>query len=372
MISRKELERIVGLRSDEGVLSVYLKIDPQLRYDPNQAAAKFKGALKRFQRTTADENLASVAEREKDRVLRFLEQGPPGGRGLAIFSSQPSDIWEVVPLDVMLPTYVSVDTTTSTSLLMQVLDEYPRSVVAVVQRDHAAIYTSQQRVAAEEAEIESVVPGRHDQGGWAQARFQRHIEFHVEQHLKKVADEIEELFYDRPFNRLVVGGSEEAVSELIGMLPEPVSRRVVGTFPVDLKHQTEEEVLGQARQVLREEERRSERELIERIVSSAESGGRGIVGLERTISAAREGRVHVLAVAEGVTAEGFACQGCDYFAAQEFARCPICGSDSEPIPDVIERVAEKAYGTGARVEIVFGEAREWLLARGGLGAVLRY
>ena len=372
MISRKELERLAALRSDEGVLSVYLKMDPQLRYDPNQAAAKFKGALKRFQHTTADENLASVAEREKGRVLRLLEQGPPSGRGLAIFSSQPSDIWEVVPLDVMLPTYVSVDTTTNTSLLMQVLDEYPRFVVAVVQRDHAAIYTSEQRVAAEEAAIESAVPGRHDQGGWAQARFQRHIEFHVERHLRKVADEIEELFYDRPFNRLVVGGSEEAVNELIGMLPEPVSRRVVGTFPVDLKHQTEEEVLDQARQVLREEERRSEKELIEQIVSSADSGGRGTVGIEPTISAAREGRVHVLAVAEGVTTEGFACQDCDYFAAQQFARCPVCGSAGEPIPDVIERVAEKAYGTGARVEIVFGEAREWLLARGGLGAVLRY
>lgn len=372
MISHKELKRLANLRSDEGILSVYLKIDPRLGYDRGQAVAKFKGALSRFQRTAADDDQLAVAEREKDRVLSFLEQGPPSGRGLAIFSSQPSDIWEVVSLDVMVPTSVSVDTTTHTSLLMQVLDEHPRFVVAVVQRDHAAIYTSQQRTADEVAEIESAVPGRHAQGGWAQARFQRHIEFHVERHLKKVVDEIEELFYERPFNRLVVGGSEEAVNELIGMLPDPLSRRVIGTFPVDLKHQTEEEVLDQARQVLREEERRSEKDLIKQIVSSAESGGRGAAGIEPTISAVREGRVHVLAVADGVTTGGFACQRCDYLSAQEFARCPVCGGDGEPIPDVIERAMEKAYSTGARVEIVFGEAREWLLARGGLGAVLRY
>ncbi len=372
MISHKELERLANLRSDEGVLSVYLKIDPRLGYDRGQAVAKFKGGLSRFQRTAADDDQLAVAEREKDRVLSFLEQGLPRGRGLAIFSSQPSDIWEVVPLDVMVPTSVSVDTTTNTSLLMQVLDEHPRFVVAVVQRDRAAIYTSQQRTADKEAEIESAVPGRHDQGGWAQARFQRHIEFHVERHLKKVVDEIEELFYERPFNRLVVGGSEEAVKELIGMLPGPLSRRVVGTFPVDLKHQTEEEVLDQARQVLREEERRSEKDLIKQIVSSAESGGRGAAGIEPTISAVSEGRVHVLAVADGVTTGGFACQRCDYLSAQEFGRCPVCGGDGEPIPDVIERAMEKAYSTGARVEIVFGEAREWLLARGGLGAVLRY
>ena len=372
MISHKELERLANLRSDEGILSVYLKIDPRLGYDRGQAVAKFKGGLSRFRRTAADDDQLAVAEREKDRVLSFLKQSPPRGRGLAIFSSQPSDIWEVVPLDVMVPTSVNVGTTTNTSLLMQVLDEHPRFVVAVVQRDHAAIYTSQQRTADEVAEIESEVPGRHGQGGWAQARFQRHIEFHVERHLKKVVDEIEELFYERPFNRLVVGGSEKAVNELIGMLPEPLTRRVVGTFPVDLKHQTEEEVLDRARQVLREEERRSEEDLIKQIVSSAESGGRGAAGIESTISAVSEGRVHVLAVADGVTTGGFACQRCDYLSAQEFGRCPVCGGDGEPIPDVIERAMEKAYSTGARVEIVFGEAREWLLARGGLGAVLRY
>jgi hypothetical protein len=36
MISRKDLERLAALRSDQGVLGVYLKIDPQLRYDPRR------------------------------------------------------------------------------------------------------------------------------------------------------------------------------------------------------------------------------------------------------------------------------------------------------------------------------------------------
>jgi peptide chain release factor subunit 1 len=372
MISRKELERLAALRSDDGILSVYLKLDPRLAYDRGQAQAKFKGALRRFERATEDEALRSVAEREKDRVLSFLEQLSPSGRGLAVFSSQPADVWEVVSLDVMVPTFVTADTTTNTSLLMQVLDEFPRFVVSVVQRDHAAIYTSEQRLDGEEAAIESEVPGRHDQGGWAQARFQRHIEHHVERHLKKVVDEIETLFYERPFNRLVVGGAEEAVNELLDMLPEPVSRRVVGTFPVDIKHQTEREVLDAARRVILEDERRSEERLIGELVDAAESGGKGAVGLEATIAAAREGRVHVLAIAEGATSEGWACQRCDYFAREEFERCPLCSGEPEPIPDVIERAAEAAYLSGAKVNVVFGEAREWLLARGGLGALLRY
>jgi peptide chain release factor subunit 1 len=372
MISRQELERLAALRSDDGILSVYLKLDPRLGYDRGQALAKFKGALRRFQRTTRDDALRSVAEREKDRVLAFLEGMKPSGRGLAVFSSQPADIWEVVALDVMVPTTVSANATTNTSLLMQVLDEYPRFVVAVVRRDYAAVYTCEQRLDGEEAEIESEVPGRHDQGGWAQARFQRHIEQHVERHLKKVVEELEALFREQPFNRLAVGGAEETVKELLDMLPEPISRRVIGTFSVDLKHMTERDVLDRARQVLVDEERRSEEQLISDLVSSAESGGRGVAGLEATVSAAREGRVHVLAIAEGAAGEGWACQSCDYFAAEKFDACPLCAGPGEAIPDVVERAAESAYLSGAKVNVVFGDAREWLLARGGLGAVLRY
>jgi peptide chain release factor subunit 1 len=372
MISRKQVERLATLHSDEGILSAYIKIDPRLRYEPRQPAVKFKGALKRFARRAKDERWLAAAEREKERVLNFLEEWEATGRGLAIFSCQPANIWEVVQLGVPVPSIVSVDGTTNTGLLVQVLDEYPRFVVAIVQRDNASIYIAEQRTTDEAAAIQSNVPGQHDKGGWAQARFQRHIEFHVERHLNKVIEELHQLYYDRPFNRLAVGGTEETANELVKMLPEPLSRRVIGTFSVDFKHQNEDEILEQARELLREDERRSERRLVEQLVSAAESGGRAVVGIDETVRAVLAGRVHVLVVAEGVAKEGAACQSCDYFAAGHFKRCPACGEEAEAIPDIVERVVEGAYLTGARVETVFGEAREWLLARGGMGALLRY
>lgn len=372
MISRKEVERLATLESDEGILSAYIRVQPQLMYDPGQPVARFKGALKRFVRRAQDDRRLAVAEREKDRVSDFLETWSPAGRGLAVFSSEPAGIWEVVELGVLVPTFVSVDTTTHTGVLTRVLDEWPRFVVAIVQRDEAEIYIAEQRAADEEAQITSHVPGQHDQGGWSQARFQRHIEVHVERHLKKVADELQRLYYDQPFKRLVVGGTEETVNEVLKMLPEPLSGRVIGTFPVDFKHQTQEETLEQARQLLREDERRSERELVDKLVSAAESGGQAVLGIDDSVRATIEGRVQVLVVAEGATKEGSACLSCDYFAASQFDRCPACGAEAEAIPDVVERAVENAYLAGAHVETVFGEAREWLLARGGLGAVLRY
>jgi len=372
VISRKELLRLAALRSEQGILSTYLKLDPRLTYDRAQHIAKFKGALKRFAREASDPRLLSVAEREKDRVLEFLEAWQPRGRSLVIFSAQPANIWEVVYLDVLLPTFVAVDKTTNTGLLAQVLDEYPRFAVAVVQRDHAKVYITEQRSAEGLAQISSDVPGRHDQGGWSQARFQRHIDFHFGLHLNRLVEQLEDLHHDRPFKQLVIGCGEETVSELLEMLPDNLRDRVIGTFRVDFKHESEAEVLQRAGTLREEDERRSERDLVDQIVGAAESGAQGVVGIDQTLQAVLDGRVHLLAIAEGIATEGSECLSCGYFAAKEFPECPVCGGEPEPVPDVVDRAIEKAYLTGTQVEVVLGEAREWLLARGGLGAVLRY
>jgi len=372
IISRKELQRLTGLKSEQGILSNYLKLDPRLTYDRAQHIAKFKGALKRFAREAGDPWLSSVAEREKDRVLEFLELWQPRGRSLVIFSAQPASIWEVVHLDVLVPTFVTVDRAANIGLLAQVLDEYPRFAVAVVQRDHAKVYITEQRSAEELAEISSDVPGQHDQGGWSQARFQRHIEFHYGLHLNRLVEQLEDLHRDRPFKQLVIGCGEDTVSELLKMLPDDLRERVIGTFRVDFKHESEAEILERAGSLREENERRSERELVGQIVGAAESGGQGVVGIDATLQALLDGRVHLLAVAEGIATEGSECLICGYFAAKDLPECPVCGAELEPVPDVVDRAIEKAYLAGARVEVVLGEAREWLLARGGLGAVLRY
>lgn len=372
MLSHKELTRLAALKSEDGILSTYIKVDPQLMYDRGHPLAQFKGAVKRFTRRANNARRLATLEREKERVLRFLEGWEPSGRGLVIFSCQPAEIWEVLSLDVPVPSFVDADTTTNTAFLVRVLDEYPRFVVALVQRDRARIYIAEQRSARERAEITSGVPGRHDQGGSAQARFERHIEFLALEHLKKVADELEQLYYERPFNRLAVGGTEEAVKELVKTLPQQLSRRVIGTFAVDFKHETEEAMLERARQVREEDERRLEKELVERVVDAAKSGGQGVLGIEEALRAVREGRVHTLLVADGAMKDGTACLSCDYFAAKKFERCPVCGGAAEPASDIVDRAVERAFLAGAHVEIVLGEARRWLVAQGGMAAILRY
>lgn len=372
MIDHKEIERLGRIRTEEGVVSASVKIDPRLGYERGQPAMKFKGAYARAARVADDGDLA-VLEREHDRVLDFLKDYAPRGRGVIIYSSTPDDIWEVYPLDVMVPSLVSVGSSPNTALLAQVMEEYPRMAVVMLDGGEARIYAAEQGSDSEADRESTELPGRHAQGGWAQARFERHVEFHHAMHLKSVVEKLEGMYQERPFDRLVIVGVERAAKEFEALLPEGTRRRLIGRLTADFKQEGDNEILDRARALREEDERASELALVERIRELAGAEGRGTLGIDETLQALTEGRVDTLVVAEGATREGTACLNCDYFAAQRFSQCPACAqSDVEELPDAIEQAIEYAIANGSHVNVVFGGAREMLLSRGGIGALLRY
>src|ERR671936_476 len=64
--------------------------------------------------------------------------------------------------------------------------------------------------------------GRHDQGGWSQARYQRHIEKLVQEHLKGVAEELDRNRKRMRAPKNVLVGSEELRREFTDELSKEV------------------------------------------------------------------------------------------------------------------------------------------------------
>jgi peptide chain release factor subunit 1 len=276
-----------------------------------------------------------------------------------------------LPLEFHVPNLVDVDTTTKTGILAQSLDEVPRLIVAVLQRDRTRIYIAEQGISEQQVQVASEVPGQHKQGGRSQMRFERHIEFHVSEHLKKVAEELEKLAQARTFH-LVLGGTDEIINETLAMLPQPIAKRVSGRFPVDYKHDTEQQILERAEMVWKNREQFEEANLVDQVVAAAKSGKRGVLGVKHTLSALVEEKVRTLVIANGLAIEGWVCTRCDYFSEGNFQKCPLCGAEAEQ-RDLTDRAVERAILTGAQAEAVFStEARDRLLVEGGLGALLRY
>lgn len=373
MIKNEQLAQLEKLHCDEGVVSLYIKVEPRLMYEQSQPLLKFKDISKHFLSTAQDPRRIKALERERQKITDFLYSWIVRGRGLAIFACEPINLWEVIYLDVEVPTSLDVDHTPKTTQLLQVLDEYPPFVVALVQKDQAQIFVAEQRRRDKKTSIESEVHGWHKQGGWSQSRFQHHIDNQVNVHLRKVVDDLERLYHsEQPFGTLVIGGTDETTKELIKLLPDPIMRRVIGTYPVDPKHQTEEEMLNKAYQIYQEHERLIEKELVDQIVNESRAGGHGVVGIDATLPTIMEGRVHKLVIAEGAPKEGSVCKRCEFMTTKPFDRCPLCGGELDTISDIVDRAAERAFLAGAEVETVYGEASDWLLAQGGIGALLRY
>jgi peptide chain release factor subunit 1 len=268
---------------------------------------------------------------------------------------------------------VAVANDADTQLLARVIDEHPRMAVVMLDGGDARIYLAQQGAAVTASESSVELPNRHDQGGWSQARFQRHIQFHHEQRLQEVAERLKDLFYERPFGRLVLVGVDSATNDFAGHLSDPLRRRLIGALHADFKQETDEAILDRARGLARQQERSAEVARVQEIVNFTDEGGRGALGLADTIRCLIEGRADTIAVVDGLTARGSRCLNCDYFAPETFQTCPVCASeDVDELADAVEHTIEYALINGSRVNVVFDEAAEMLQARGGIGALLRY
>src|SRR5438067_12602293 len=116
MISQATLQRLSAYENEDGVLSVYLAIEPQLVFEADLLARKFKRAVKRFLERCRDDSERAIVERERGALLRDLQHLEPRGRGIAIFSAQPS-FREAFVLRVPVPDTIEAGRSPRTAIL---------------------------------------------------------------------------------------------------------------------------------------------------------------------------------------------------------------------------------------------------------------
>lgn len=374
MALRDQIETLSKVHIREGVLSVYVGLDPAISYRRGHEIAAAKSALRGLERTLAGARERSNFERERERVLDFLEhERTEESRSIAMFSSQAAGLW-TIPLNVRVPTQAFFGTRPRLLPLAQVADEYERYCAVFVGKEDSKLFVISMGEVEKERAISNEVPGRHDQGGWSQARYQRHHEFHVFEHLKRTLAALNDYLVSRPFQRLIVAGPEEVTAEFIGLLPLSLRGRLIAAVPCP-PTASREEVVAALAPAIQDFERSQEEALLSKISELADGGGHAVLGIEATLGAVGDGRVHELAVADGVSSTGRECLNCGHLDTESIDSCPRCGaslSSLDAVDDIIERATEKVCAQGGRVEVVFGDARERLIARGGMGALLRF
>jgi peptide chain release factor subunit 1 len=359
------------------VVSLYLDVDGRRfpkRADYLARAEQLVHRAQELGRAMEVRDHAQSVHRDAKRMWDFIsgEFDRKGGvRGLALFGCSGMGLWEEVLVPRRVPERVVVGERPYLLPLEALVERFETVCVALVDKEKARLFVSALDRIEEVSDVLDEVPGWHDQGGWAQARFQRHIREHIQRHLKHVAEILLRLLQRGRYQRLVLAGPDEVVAELERELHDYVLRTIVArtSLPVTA---SAADVLERVRELEEALERRREEEAVGRLVSEIEGEtARAVAGMGDTLIALEEGRVDTLLVAADLEVAGVRCPKCGHLGLRG-PSCPACGSATEETSDLVEEAVESALRQRARVEVVPQGLAAELARVGGIGALLRF
>lgn len=362
MISDNELRELAGFVSTGSpALSLYLDTDLT-----QQLKEKFKLVLRDLLGSVGD----SVTDEDVAKVERFFDlEYDWQARGIAIFSAADQDFWRVYPFDLAVESEVHTGDRLYLRPMAQVLAEYQQYGVLLLDRESARFFLTSLGQVEETSEWIGQDVKRHKQGGFAAARFQRHVDKQAEQNLKLAAEATARFCQEHHCQGLILGGADETLAQFQEMLPKALRKQIVGTLPLDVAA-SPTEVKERSSELIQAREQARQQKLVEDLVTATAKGGGAVTGLAETFYMVHQGRAHTLVVAKGFEVEGYLCGDCGYISADPISKCPLCGGEPQEIADAVNRVIGQVITAGGRVETVTDS--EALAEAGHIGAILRY
>jgi peptide chain release factor subunit 1 len=366
MFTETELHELLKFQSSHPALSVFLNTDPT-----EGTADYYKRNLRSMLKDISLQDDVFAVERFFDHEYDW------SGRSVAIFSCAPEGFLKIIPLAVPLRSRARVGNKLHVKPLADILDAFGRYGVALVDKQGARLFyfhlgelLEQEGTLGEEVRRTkrggaSQFPGR--RGGVAgQTNYAEEL---AERNMREAAEFAAHFFADNNVHRVLIGGTEDNLAAFRSLLPKAWQSLIVGTFSMPMTA-SKDEVLDRTMQIGRLAEQKREEQLIKTVLTNAAKGHGGVTGLDKTLTALQEGRVHTLIIREGFRAAGFICQGCGYLTTHEIEICPFCGKAIDHIPDAVEMAVHKVMEQGGEVEVLHdADITEQI---GHIGAQLHY
>ncbi len=362
MIRHRDVDQLQQLSQAPGkTLTVYLDVD---QTNPANRKRQFETRLKDMLRQLRgehpdDEQLAATSEEVED-ILKRID---PTGKTLVLVRHRQLGVTFRKPVKVALSPGAFWGSGAFMRPLLEALDEHERFGIVLADRKRARLFTVFMGDIEEHKDLISELGPRPDSPSQdkqlSQPRMARHHDEAVTSHLKRVATEIGRVLEQLEVDRLIIGGSVAAASELARLLPKRSRGRLVEVLPIPVTA-TNEEILARAGEVQARLERAEELEIVRDLLKEVRKGGRAVAGLGPTLGALNEGRVWKLVYLQGLHIEGGYCESCNMLFDPADERCPLCGKALEREPRMLDRMSKAVLDQGGHVEPVDGPAAEAL------------
>jgi peptide chain release factor subunit 1 len=368
------LRELAGFRTDNGcAISLYLNLDPSEVPTAGDAQTRMNAVLGEAEKTDRSDltHEGRVGlKSDFERIGRWFDDDfeRDGTQGLAIFAAGLDNYWSTLLLPEPVPDGVRIGRDFYLAPLVPLVARTDGTIVAVVGREQGQIYRLRAGRLEEIVDQFDEQPGRHDQGGWSQARYQRHIEKLVQDHLKGVAEELDRSRRRLQSPKIVLVCSEETRREFIDALSNEARSALAGWAQAEA-HASPAELLATVKPVLEKAQAKDEAETIERWREEAGRNGRASSGWAQTLEAASDGRIELLLFQEGVDRAALRCPACGR-AALEGGSCPLDGTRLELVEAGLDLAVHQTLAHGGAIWAI--RHREDLAPVEGIGALLRY
>ena len=373
-VSWDALRELAGFRAAKGIaVSFYLNLDPGLTPTAADAQTRVNSLLseatRRLDRNDLTHDERQGLKGDLERIRSYFQQDlvRDGAHGLAVFAAELDNLWRPLTLTETVGDAVKVNSELYLTPLIPLVGRGEGALVAVVGRERGEVYRLRGGRLQPVADQTEEQPGQHDQGGWSQANYQRHIEQLVLEHLNRVADELDRLL-GRRSEQIVVVSAENTRSTFEGLLSRRARDSIIGWTTAEA-HAGAPELLAEAAPVLEAWRVQEEQTAVERWRDETGRSGRAAAGWEQTLEAASDGRVDLLLYRDGVEHSAWRCPSCGRLAVAD-GTCPLDGTRMESTDAGLDLAVHQTLSNGGTVCAVMERAD--LDPVEGIGALLRY
>jgi peptide chain release factor subunit 1 len=347
-------------RAGHRVISLYLDLDPERFATASARASQIRSliddAARRIDRAKVIDHQERVSLRaDLKRIDTYLSSREPpfqGARALAVFCSSRDDLFEVVQLPRTTEGRVVIEGTPYIEPLVAATAQR-RWAVLLVNRRTARLFTGSTATLSEHQHVTDDVHGQHEQGGFSQANYERSVEKDTDDHLRRAAELMHQSWRSEPFDCLAIGGPAEIAARMEGMLPEELRASLAGgRVEVDVATATEDQVRDALGELAEADDKRVERDALDRLGAGIGTGGRARGGPADTVEALNERRVETLLLEPRFDQPAARCPSCGLIVLDGDDRCPIDATGLEQIDHLREAAVEAAVAQDADVMVV--------------------
>ncbi|MGH9373951.1 MAG: Vms1/Ankzf1 family peptidyl-tRNA hydrolase, partial [Vicinamibacterales bacterium] len=279
------------------VVSLYLNTQPgQTGRDQFRTFVRKEFAA-RSRTYAAGSSERESLDKDLERIARFLDtELDPSANGVAVFACSAGELFEAVQVNAPIDRHwLSIGDRPHLYPLARVKSLFPRYAALLADTNSARILVFATGELVKQEEVRGVKTKRNAQGGWSQARFQRHIEnFHV-QHAKEVVDALDKIVQREGIDEIVVSGDEVIMPLLREQLPKHLAEKIVDQVRIDTNAPVDQ-VVRASLDAMKRVHSQTEREKVDAAIGGYRAGTLGVVGPEDTLDALVKGQVEELLI----------------------------------------------------------------------------